>query len=109
MNYNKHYTLLVQRGVNRTIDGYKERHHIIPKCVGGTDDKSNIVELTPEEHYLAHQLLTKMYPNEPSLIYAAMMMCCHSKFNIRSNKIYGWLKKKSKKKKGNENEEEQEQ
>ena len=27
--------------------------------MGGTDDEENLVELTPEEHYVAHQLLVK--------------------------------------------------
>lgn len=30
------------------------RHHIIPKHAGGTDDDSNIVYLTPEEHAKEH-------------------------------------------------------
>ncbi len=33
------------------------KHHIIPKHMGGTDDPSNIVELTIEEHAEAHKLL----------------------------------------------------
>lgn len=41
------------------LSGYSERHHIIPKSLGGTDDKSNIVRLTGKEHFLAHKLLTK--------------------------------------------------
>lgn len=41
---------------------YHEFHHIVPRCVGGTDMKSNIVALTPREHFLCHWLLTKMYP-----------------------------------------------
>lgn len=32
----------------------KHRHHIIPKHMGGTDDESNIIELTVEEHAQAH-------------------------------------------------------
>ena len=28
-------------------------HHIIPKHIGGTDDPSNIIELTVEEHAAA--------------------------------------------------------
>ena len=33
------------------------KHHIIPKHAGGTDDPSNLVELTIEEHAEAHRLL----------------------------------------------------
>lgn len=35
----------------------KHRHHIIPRHMGGTDDPSNIVEMTIEEHALAHKTL----------------------------------------------------
>lgn len=39
---------------------YIEKHHIIPRCLGGTDDKSNLVEFTYREHYIAHYLLYKI-------------------------------------------------
>lgn len=35
----------------------KHRHHIVPKHVGGSDDPSNIVYLTVEEHAEAHREL----------------------------------------------------
>ena len=35
----------------------KHKHHIIPKHIGGTDDQSNLVELTIEEHAEAHRVL----------------------------------------------------
>jgi hypothetical protein len=94
MNYEKHYYLLIERAKTRTVEGYTENHHILPKCVGGTDDKTNLVLLTPEEHFLAHQLLVKIYPKESKLVYAALMMCISSKFHgRRNNKFYGWMKK----------------
>ena len=36
---------------------YKERHHIIPRCVGGSNDGNNLVELSFREHYIAHMML----------------------------------------------------
>lgn len=42
------------------LNGYKEIHHIVPRSFGGTDAKSNLVELTAREHYIAHALLWKM-------------------------------------------------
>lgn len=39
----------------------KHKHHIIPKHAGGTDDPSNIVELTVEEHAAAHKVLYEKY------------------------------------------------
>lgn len=39
---------------------YYELHHILPKSMGGTDEKSNLVLLTAKEHVVCHHLLTKM-------------------------------------------------
>lgn len=61
MDYNKHYNTLIKKAANRTITVAKESHHIIPKCMGGTDDPSNLVDLTLREHYIAHILLAKIY------------------------------------------------
>lgn len=95
MNYQLHYDSLVSRAIAEarkrgTID--YESHHILPKCMGGSNLFANLVLLTPEEHYVAHQLLVKIYPGNKSLIYAARMMCVGSN---RSNKLYGWLKRKA--------------
>lgn len=62
-------------------------HHIIPKCIGGTNDRNNIVALTPEEHYVAHQLLVKIHPTNDKLIFAAHRM------GTSNNKLYGWLRR----------------
>ena len=71
-----------------------ETHHIIPRCSGGSDTKDNLVDLTPEEHYIAHQLLVKIYPNNKRLIHAAIMMTVNSNNQLRNNKLYGWLRRK---------------
>lgn len=39
----------------------KHKHHIIPKHVGGSDDPSNLIELTIEEHAEAHRVLWETY------------------------------------------------
>jgi hypothetical protein len=91
MNYQKHYDALINRAKNRLLEGYCETHHIIPRCMGGNDDPTNLVDLTAEEHYVAHQLLLKIYPENYSLLYAASMMTIGES---RNNKLYGWLRKK---------------
>lgn len=53
---------------------YKELHHIIPRGMGGEDIENNYCMLTPREHFLAHKLLTKIYPNNRSVIVAFFMM-----------------------------------
>lgn len=44
----------------RSDDRIYEEHHIIPKSCGGLDDRSNLILLTPKEHYVCHMLLPKM-------------------------------------------------
>lgn len=94
MDYCRIYKSLIDRANDRIIVGYKESHHIVPKCLGGLDVEENLVYLTAEEHYVAHLLLVKIYPDNKSLIYAAKMMTVSGKNLIRNNKLYGWLKKK---------------
>ena len=93
MDYQKIYANLIQKSKFRTLIGYKEIHHIIPRCMKGSDDFENLAELTPEEHYIAHLLLCKIYPNNGKLIYAANMMCVGNN-EYRNNKRYGWLRKR---------------
>lgn len=94
MDYQKHYDLLCERARTRSLEGYTERHHIIPRCMGGTDQPDNLVDLTPEEHYVVHQLLVKMYPEHRGLAHSAYMMTVGSEKAPRKNKLYGWLRKK---------------
>jgi hypothetical protein len=91
MDYQRHYNALIDRARSREVIGYVERHHVVPKCMGGSDDKSNLVSLTPEEHFVAHQLLTKMHPDNQKLIFAAWGM---TQGKWRNNKKFGWLRKK---------------
>lgn len=90
MDYQKHYDKLINRAKDRLLEGYVEKHHIIPRCMGDLNLINNLICLTPEEHYVAHQLLVKIYPDNLKLLHAAIMMG-----NTRKgNKLYGWLKKK---------------
>jgi len=75
MKYLKIYDKIIDRAKNREIDGYTEKHHIVPKCIGGNDKKDNIVSLTPKEHYICHRLLCEIYPDETKLKYAFWRMC----------------------------------
>ena len=97
LKYVKHYNLLIDSRLKLNRDkssDYFEIHHIIPKCLGGTNDQTNLVLLTPEEHFIAHLLLTKIYPDNHSIVFAAWMMTASSDKNPRNNKAYGWLKRR---------------
>lgn len=98
MDYVLHYDILCERAKNRNLDCYTERHHILPKCMGGDESPENLVDLTPEEHYVAHQLLVKIYPENSGLVQAATLMTVHSKGEMRvNNKLYGWLRRRASK------------
>jgi hypothetical protein len=62
---------------NRTIDSdtYYEKHHIIPKSMGGSNKKENIVKLTGREHYIAHWLLHLIHPSDKKMSFAFWAMC----------------------------------
>jgi hypothetical protein len=62
--------------------------------MGGSDDAFNLVELTPEEHFLAHQLLVKMYPENSKLVWAVHMMSMNLGGNRPNNKRFGWIRRK---------------
>lgn len=75
MNYQKVYDQLVEkcvpRGLNKkALEGYFEKHHIIPKCLGGTNTNDNYVLFTAREHVIAHKLLWKANPDNYSLMWA---------------------------------------
>jgi hypothetical protein len=94
MNYEFHYNKLIQRAKNRTLIEYSENHHIIPRCMGGTNSKYNLVRLTAREHFIAHLLLLKMHPNSYGLIKAVNIMCYGHNGNRSMNRMYGWLREK---------------
>jgi hypothetical protein len=62
--YQTWYRNITDRARSRTLEGYVERHHVIPRSLGGTDDANNLVSLTAREHFVCHWLLTKIYTGE---------------------------------------------
>lgn len=100
MDYTKHYNKLIARAQLRTLQDNAdfEIHHIIPRCIGGTDNDNNLVALTPEEHLLAHILLTKMYSYEGLMLAVyRMLVSAYSDGNARGsfNKKYGYWRRKA--------------
>lgn len=55
------YVQLIVRARSRNYQNlnYFEKHHIIPRSLGGLDNESNLIHLTAKEHYLAHRFLTR--------------------------------------------------
>lgn len=94
MDYAAHYNRLIARARHRILTVYRERHHVVPRCIGGSNDRENIVALTPEEHFVAHQLLVKMHPGNFALVWSASCMTGATSRMQRSNKLYGWLRRR---------------
>ena len=94
MDYKLHYDTLINNARDRLVKGYTEKHHILPRCMGGTNENNNLIILTAREHYVAHQLLVKMSPENDSLVYAAKMMTLNRSGGRSNNRHYKWLKEK---------------
>lgn len=60
------YVRLINRALKEKPEGYVERHHIVPKSMGGSNDETNIIKLTPKQHFVAHHLLWRAFRDNAS-------------------------------------------
>lgn len=95
--YRKWYFKIIDNANLRKIqNGYTEKHHIIPKCLNGSNDKDNIANLTAREHFICHLLLTKMVKTKE---HRSKMFCAFVRFFgkneiKRNSKTYSLYKEK---------------
>ena len=92
--YTQAYCKLVGRGLARDVSGVYEKHHILPKSMGGLD-ADNLVKLTLREHFIAHLLLTKMCiepDHKHKMCFAAYNMCNRDGGQRTNSKTYERLK-----------------
>lgn len=66
MNYKKIHDNIIKKAIERgwskkSAPVFTEKHHILPKSMGGDNSKENLVCLTPREHYIIHKLLYKIH------------------------------------------------
>ena len=59
--YKNWYDSIIATATHRILITYTEKHHIIPRSLGGDDSSTNLVELTAREHFICHWLLTKIH------------------------------------------------
>lgn len=80
MTYNEFIQdIISSRGQwNIPNNNYYEKHHIIPKCMGGSNNKENIIWLYAREHFIAHKLLSEENPDVYGLAVAYFRMCTSS-------------------------------
>lgn len=81
MDYTRIYHNIIQNRLKKgPPSGYSERHHIIPRSMGGSDESYNLISLTAKEHFICHLLLSRMYqfgtPEWKKMNHAFMMMTC---------------------------------
>ena len=91
MDYQKVYDALmlkrIQNPAVKTGPGTVAVHHILPRSMGGNDDKSNLVKLMPKEHFVAHHLLWRIYNNK-EMTYAFMFMVRMNSYHKITARIY---------------------
>ncbi len=65
------------------------RHHIVPRCLKGTNKKINLVILSPREHFIVHHLLWKAFPQTGlTFAFKAMVHRLNCGFNKITSKVY---------------------
>jgi len=89
MNYQLIHDSIIDRAKTRVLpkETYTERHHIIPRSLGGSDDPSNLVALTGKEHFIIHKLLVDLYPDSDEMKRAAWGMALLKDSNGRRYRV----------------------
>jgi hypothetical protein len=88
--YHKWYINFInhrQQNVISKSDGYCERHHIIPKALGGSNDTTNMVNLSAREHAIVHVLLTRFLDGQDKY----KMLCAVTRFKsntLTNSRLY---------------------
>ncbi len=92
--YTTWYNNIITNAQVRVIDGYTEKHHIIPKSFGGSNKKDNLVSLTAREHFICHLLLTKMThgKQQQQMIHSAHFLMTNHKIQSRTYEMVKRMK-----------------
>ena len=92
--YTKWYNSIISNAKSRVINGYTEKHHIIPKSFGGSNKKENLVSLTAREHFICHLLLTKMTlgKQQQQMIHSVHFLMTNNKIHSRTYEMVKRMK-----------------
>ena len=88
MDYKNIYYKIIEKAKKEDKNGhrqlgYYEKHHILPKSLGGSNDENNLVKLTAREHFICHWLLVKMYDKGTNERYK--MLCALWRMNNKGS------------------------
>ena len=80
MNYQRIYDEFIadRRIKEPSLIGYTEKHHVLPRSLGGDNSKSNLIQLSAQDHYFAHELLAKIHGGK---MWAALFLMSNSASN----------------------------
>lgn len=96
MNYQKIYDAFIadrraKEPITELVELYTEKHHIVPRSLGGDDTPCNLIRLTPEDHFFAHLLLAKIHGGELWAPIAFMVGGSRKDYRpTQSRKAHGW-------------------
>ena len=84
------YLRLIEYAKANPAQGRVERHHIVPRSMGGSNHKDNLIALSLRMHFIAHWLLWKAYRNAKMANAFWTMACCNG--NKLNSKTYAQVR-----------------
>jgi len=96
MDYKRIYDHIIKTHICQ--GGITERHHIVPRSLGGSDDPDNIIEVSPRVHYILHLLLYKMTTGkDASKMWFAVWNMSHQG-KVKTGAMYQYIREEASKK-----------
>lgn len=91
MDYSRIYSEFIADRKRLAPEGYFERHHIMPRSLGGSDERSNLIDLSPEDHFFAHLLLAKIHGGKMASALQLLADTAGRRWSLRfcSRRAYG--------------------
>lgn len=89
MNYARIYAEFIndRKSKQPQKPDYFEKHHIVPRSLGGGNEAENLIRLTPEDHLFAHLLLAKVHGGRMwNAVYA---MCYLLNSGTKAGRVFG--------------------
>lgn len=94
--YTKIYYNIISNAKQREIlPNQSERHHIIPKSIGGSDNGDNVVYLSLREHFVCHRLLTKMTTGVANTKMSLAIFFMSNRMDFSSSRTYDVIRREA--------------